>query len=77
MPSIGQRLRGIATGSVVRRRILYGLAGGAAGYLYYALIGCATGTCPISSNPYISTLYGAAVGILLTVGSKGGTHERS
>ncbi len=77
MPSLAARLRDVVVGSTVRRRLFYGLAGGAAGYLYYALIGCATGTCPISSNPYISTIYGAAVGLLLTVGSKGETHERS
>ena len=30
--------------------------GGLVGYLYYYFVGCATGTCPISSNPYISTV---------------------
>ncbi len=39
--------------------------GGVGGYLYYKNIGCASGTCPITSNPYISTLYGMIVGALL------------
>ncbi len=41
---------------------------GALGYLYYALVGCQSGTCPISSNPYISTGYGAVIGALIGFG---------
>ncbi len=36
--------------------------GAIAGFSYYYFIGCNSGTCPITSNPYISTVYGAAVG---------------
>lgn len=39
--------------------------GAVLGYLYYKFIGCASGACPISSNPYISTIYGALVGALI------------
>ncbi len=41
------------------------LIGAIGGYLYYAKIGCSSGSCAISSNPYISTLWGAAMGYLL------------
>lgn len=37
-------------------------AGAIGGYLYYFYIGCASGTCAITSNPLNSTLYGAAMG---------------
>ena len=41
------------------------IAGALAGYLYYYFIGCASGTCSITSQPVNSTLYGAAMGGLL------------
>lgn len=40
------------------------ITGGVAGYLYYFYIGCSSGTCPISSNPYISIVYGSVMGYL-------------
>ncbi len=39
--------------------------GAAAGFAYYYFIGCTSGTCPITSNPYISIIYGALLGYLL------------
>jgi hypothetical protein len=39
-----------------------GLLGATAGYLYYRFVGCASGTCAITSSPTISTLYGAVMG---------------
>ncbi len=48
-------------------RLLIGVALGAAGgYAYYRLVGCSTGVCPITSNPYVSTVYGAVMGALLS-----------
>jgi hypothetical protein len=44
------------------RRALVILAGAAGGYAYYYFIGCTSGACPITSNPYISTTYGAVIG---------------
>lgn len=37
--------------------------GAIAGYLYYFFIGCKIGTCPITSNPYFSALYGSVLGL--------------
>ncbi|MDP3147822.1 MAG: DUF6132 family protein [Ignavibacteria bacterium] len=44
--------------------------GAAAGYAYYYFIGCQSGTCPIQSNPYFSTLYGAMLGGIFIFPSK-------
>lgn len=41
------------------------LVGAACGYAYYHFIGCASGTCAITSKPLNSTLYGAVLGGLL------------
>ncbi|WP_296683771.1 DUF6132 family protein [Flavobacterium sp.] len=43
-----------------------GIAIGAlAGYGYYFYVGCASGTCAITSKPLNSTLYGAVMGGLV------------
>jgi hypothetical protein len=47
------------------KRIAASVAGALAGFAYYHYIGCASGTCPITGNPYISTAYGALLGYLL------------
>lgn len=41
------------------------LLGTLGGYLYYHFVGCQSGTCAITSNPYLSMLWGAAVGYLV------------
>ena len=41
------------------------VVGAIAGYLYYFYVGCASGTCAITSKPLNSTLYGALMGGLI------------
>jgi len=41
------------------------IVGAFGGYLYYHFVGCASGTCAITSKPLNSTLYGAMMGGLL------------
>lgn len=43
---------GIAVGAIV-------------GYAYYNFVGCASGTCAITSKPLNSTLYGSLMGGLI------------
>jgi hypothetical protein len=49
---------------ITLKMILSVLTGGVLGFGYYRLVGCRSGSCPISGNPYISTLYGAALGLM-------------
>jgi len=49
---------------------LFVVGGGAAGYAYYRFVGCSSGVCPITSNPIISTLYGAFMGFMMSGGMK-------
>lgn len=42
--------------------VIVGMTGG---YLYYYFVGCNSGTCPITSNPYISVIYGGVMGYLV------------
>lgn len=45
---------------------LLGVAvGSIGGYLYWLFIGCSSGSCPITSSPTISSIWGAAIGVLL------------
>ncbi|MDD4115913.1 MAG: DUF6132 family protein [Massilibacteroides sp.] len=41
------------------------LMGGVGGYFYWFYIGCSSGTCPITSSPSMSVLWGAILGSLI------------
>lgn len=56
--------------SFIIKRIFPVLGGAVLGYAYYHFIGCNSGGCPISSNPYISTVYGALIGVVLGIPNK-------
>ena len=48
-----------------KTEIISALIGAAVGYAYYRFIGCASGTCMITSSPVNSTLYGTLMGWLV------------
>lgn len=48
------------------RPILFTVGGALVGLGYYALVGCSTGTCVITSSPLTSMAYMALVGWLLS-----------
>ena len=51
----------LASMSLVRLAFGVGL-GAALGYGWYRVVGCSTGTCPITARWWSATLYGALIG---------------
>lgn len=45
--------------------IIGAVTGAAGGAVYYATIGCSSGSCPITSNPWLTTLWGGVMGYLI------------
>jgi len=41
------------------------LVGAIGGYIYYLKVGCVSGTCAITSNPWMSAAWGGAFGYLV------------
>ena len=54
----------------IARFILPIMIGSVLGYAYYYFIGCNTGSCPITSNPYSTTGYGALLGAIWSFPTK-------
>lgn len=46
-------------------QIIGAIAGITGGYLYYKFVGCQSGSCAITSNPYMSMIWGGLMGYLL------------
>ncbi len=46
-------------------KAIFTALGAVGGFLYWKFVGCTSGTCPIRSVWYYSTLWGAAMGYLL------------
>jgi len=44
---------------------ILGALGALGGYLYYQYVGCLTGTCVITANPFTSSFFGAVIGIVI------------
>lgn len=45
--------------------LIGGAIGAAGGYLYYVYVGCNSGSCPITSSPVMSAIWGAIMGGLI------------
>jgi len=45
--------------------VIGAVVGAIGGYIYYIEVGCSSGSCAITSNPYLSMLWGAAIGYLV------------
>ncbi|MCB1157349.1 MAG: YtxH domain-containing protein [Leptospiraceae bacterium] len=52
--------------AVLGRLAMGGILGMVGGYAYYRIIGCSSGACPLTSNPWTSSIYGAVLGLLIS-----------
>ena len=48
------------------KRILFTAGGALVGLAYYYFVGCSTGACPLTSNPFITAGYMGFIGWLLS-----------
>ena len=52
--------------SIISLPSLIGLIiGSIGGYIYYLKVGCQSDSCPITSDPWLTIIWGAAVGYLI------------
>lgn len=53
---------------MITRMMIAGIVGGILGYAMYRFVGCSSGVCPITSNPWVSTMVGAVLGVVSVTG---------
>jgi hypothetical protein len=51
---------------MIVRLVIGVVVGGLLGFGVYRFVGCSSGTCPLTSNPWVSTIFGMVVGALLS-----------
>jgi hypothetical protein len=56
--------------------LLFAIIGAAAGYVLHRIVGCPTGGCPITSNAWVSMIYGLVIGLALGLGAAPARHLR-
>lgn len=51
---------------MILKTIVGTIIGGALGLLYYKLVGCQSGSCPITAKPHRTAIYGAILGFMIS-----------
>ena len=54
--------------TLMMRMLIGGAIGAALGFAMYKFVGCKTGACPITANPFISMAVYAGIGAMLAAG---------
>jgi hypothetical protein len=50
------------------RVVIGGVVGAGVGFLMYRFVGCRTGACPLTANPYVAMFVWGLMGVLITAG---------
>ena len=59
------KLRFFLKSTFTLKNIIGMILGAIGGFIYYKYYGCASGTCPLTSNPLITIIWGATLGYLV------------
>ena len=54
--------------SPVLRIVVGGLVGAGVGFLLYRFVGCRTGACPLTGNPYVAVIIWGVIGAIMAAG---------
>jgi hypothetical protein len=54
--------------STVLRSVLGGVGGALIGLAMYKFVGCRTGACPLTGNPFIAAFIWGLLGVLIAAG---------
>lgn len=54
--------------TALARGVIGAVAGAALGYAMYRFVGCRTGACPLTGNPWVATIMWALMGALVASG---------
>lgn len=54
--------------TVLVRMLIGGVIGAAIGFAMYEFVGCKTGACPLTGNPFVSMAIYGGIGAMLAAG---------
>jgi len=60
-------IKNIKKAGIIMKILLGVIVGSVIGFAVGYLGRCSTGTCPLTSNPWVSTIVGAGIGLMATI----------
>jgi hypothetical protein len=63
--------------TITPKNIIFTVLGALCGFLYAHYVGCITGTCPITSNRFVATVFFSFFGYILSIESKSKKEEKN
>ena len=54
--------------NIILKTVLGAAIGAAVGFAMYKFVGCRTGTCPLSANPWIAMIIWGVMGAIIAAG---------
>lgn len=52
------------------RPLIGAVIGAAVGFAIYKFVGCRTGACPLTGNPWIASVWWGAIGVMAAMSSR-------